>query len=231
MTSPSDIQTRLEKARVRLAEVEGAIEGLRDHSTKSNAVSGVVLLLAIVATAGVLIAASALPQAVKAPFQVVDGNNKVIFQVLEAHAFALFRAANENSPVLLGSAPEGDHAFFKAQSESQDTVAGIGVTSGSVPAVNLRYGGTAKTLNMAVVGGKPSMLLSAGKWAMVELGQGDAGAGRLRLSDSGGIVKVYAGTTPTGVGTVETYSDATIPGDHFRAGSWFICGGGCSGGK
>jgi hypothetical protein len=186
-------------------------------------IAAIGLALLLLLTLG---AAPAKETRVQAPFRVVDSNNKAIFAVNEEHSIGVYRAEQQDVPALIASAPAQGHAFFKVQSPGQNQVAVMGVVAGKTPEMELRQNGITKVI-LAAEGGKPSLELTNGKIPLLQLGQGERGAGRLQIEDAGGRIMVQAGTTQNGVGAVSTYTDAPPGGQIYRVPNSFICGTGC----
>ncbi|HEV7675391.1 MAG TPA: hypothetical protein VGQ12_12740 [Candidatus Angelobacter sp.] len=230
-----ELKQRVQRTEERMTSADSAIQQLQCQSQRVPRAVRAVVGLCVLAAAVALLASPPPEKTVRAPFRVVDGNNKIIFMVTEDHGFSVYRAGNQQTPALLGVADKGDGKFqqnveFRAQSEDENTVAVFGVSHGDTPVLGLRYGGTARTLHMSVISGKPVMTVSNDKWAVVDLGQGERGAGRFRVANkTGSSWKVQAGTTGSAVGAVAALSDAPPGGGFLGVPGSFICGTGCSG--
>jgi hypothetical protein len=236
-----DLRERVQAAEERITEAQSAIQRLEDKSRwlRTRSAGLVAVGLAVLAAVVSLAASPPAEDTVQAPFKVVDEKGQPIFVVQEDHSFGLYRAGRDH-PALLGST--GGPIEFKAQSDDTQTTAAIGIADGpgNAPAVDLRYKGSTKRLNMFVVAGRPSIILTkANAVPMGAIGQRGGtfqdnfseSAGSMHLYDATGGLKVLAGTTSTGVGAVAVHSERVAPGAHFRIPNTFICGGGCSGRK
>jgi hypothetical protein len=226
MADLNRLQIRLDSLDARMSEAEADLAQLR---RRSRPVPRTLWAMAALVGALVFLTVGAAPLAespAKAPFEVVDENNKIILRIAEERSLAVFRPQDQQTPALIASAPAEGHAFFKVQA-GQGQVAVLGVAAGKTPEMELRSGGVSKVL-IAAEGGKPSLELLNGKTPLLQLGQGERGAGRLQIEDASGKIMVQAGTTPNGVGAVSTYTQAPPGGQFVRVPNSFICGVGCA---
>lgn len=226
MSELETLQQRLEQLDARITQTGAELARLhRQHKPLSRSLGPMAAALTLLLLL-TLAAAPAKETRVRAPFQVVDADHKIILSIREEHALAVFRAEDQNAAALIASAPAEGHAFFKVQSPGLSQVAVLGVVAGRTPEMELRHGGITKVI-LAAEGGKPSLEIMNGKTPLLQLGQGVRGDGRLLVEDAGGRIMVQAGTTENGVGAVATYTQAPPGAQFLGVPNSFICGTGC----
>ena len=138
---------------------------------------------------------------VEAPFEVVDRDGNPIFVVTDAQ----YPAAKRRGRIHIGRATGGANYSILAHNQGGAVVAGIGEGRES----------GAGALMLADKAGAPRVQLFSETGLIVsnksgtpvielKVGQQGVGAGQFWLYDAGGNPMVKAGTTPPGVGVVET---------------------------
>lgn len=183
--------------------------------------------LAIIASAVLLAAGAPLPNKVNAPFFVVDGEGKKIFEVVEQDAnrgFALYNSQQQR--VVIGAAGL-NASFFKAISADNKMQAAFGVVdNGKTPVFALRYGGdTANRIAIAVTDGKPSLDMSNDNNVLIaQVGVGAAGGGYLLLQDAKKQPSVLFGVTAKNAGKVITYPNSGVGASIAGLKGTMICG-------
>lgn len=233
-----ELRTQIHRLESRLAAAKSDLGLKRDRWQRSR--STALLALAVIA-AFTLISAAPEKAPLKAPFVVVNSENKRIFEVRAGdkdnpRGFALFSnlevvsakppySSMPQEALGLGIKPQA--SFFKAQSPAGTYQAVMGLAdSGKTPALGLRSGsGNTSQIAMAVKDGKPSLEMQNEKnVGIVQVTQGDAGGGALLLSDGKGQARVLFGVTPKNAGKVIAYPNTLAGGAMSGLYSSMICG-------
>jgi hypothetical protein len=219
-----ELESQIERLESRLATARSDLQRIKEKSQRARSATPVALALV---AASMMIAAGELPHKVKAPFQVLDSDDKKIFQVGDQpwEPFRGFKLYDQQQiPVLTGSVSQTGSSF-KAGYRTIHTVMGV-VEGGQTPALAMRYN-SEKTprLAIAVVKGKPSLeMRSHDDVGIVQVTQGDAGGGALLLADGKGEARVLFGVTPKNAGKVIAYPNTLAGGAMSKLYSSMICG-------
>ena len=209
--------------------ITGCASGIGRATARRLARSGwaVPAAMAIIGAAIMFMAAASVPQKVKAPFVVVNGAGKKIFEVVETDVSRGFALYNQNEKrVVFGGSGLND-SFFKAISADASMQAAMGVVNnGKSPAFTLRYGGdAANRVSIAIVDGNPSLDMNSDKNTLIaQAGVGAAGGGYVLLLDAKTQPSVLFGVTAKNAGKVITYPNSGAGGAMAGLKGTMICG-------
>jgi hypothetical protein len=201
------LHRRMQQLESELAAVMAETEVLqRAHARKKRGrrLTGVAALLAIGVCWSLATVAAGTGTTMTAPFQVLDANNKPIFEVLSSpRTFVVY---NSNGGYALSGTALDKDAFFKVAPPDASVNVVLAV-QGSSPQLRLRSGGAERDRLLFEVapGGTPIMIMYGSNKGqdIMQFREGPRGEGLLELNNSSGDLKVLADVTDEGYGKVE----------------------------
>jgi hypothetical protein len=207
MSKIEQLRRRMEQLETELEAVLRDTEALQRVRTRKKSLRRVIsLAVAFAAFAAYWsLAAAAAPgpgTTVTAPFQVVDENNQLIFEVTSAplRGFLLYGAAG-GLPAGAGVVTD-KAAFFKNAPTANGNI--VLAVSGANPELKLRSAGERDQITLQALGGSPSLIMfNKSGHDIVQLRRGITGAGGLEINNSAGELRVLATETEGGYGRVE----------------------------